>query len=217
MGKTNGNPLYIDEGNLLDDHVVDVFAGRGGIGPERGDAGEGDVPAPVAGSSGGNDEPGGGGASSAAVGPFQVVRGDLRGEGDLAAEAIVDRVLSFESEEPGFLEEWAEKDAALRGRIVSARRKLPRIRVSDGILQAVVEVDSESGVAGHRGDITILKSAKALAAFKGIDLPDEECLTEAFRMLLPHRLKEDPFEETATGRKRLDGAPSRFGVQKQGR
>jgi len=85
------------------------------------------------------------------------------------------------------------------------------------VLHAVVEVVSELGVAGHRGDITILKSAKALAAIKGIDLPDEECLADAFRMSLPHRLKEDPFEETATGRKRLDAVLNRFGVQKQSR
>ena len=100
---------------------------------------------------------------------------------------------------------------------MSARRLLPSVRVSDDVLQAVVEVASELGVAGHRGDITILKSAKALAAFKGIGIPDEECLADAFRMSLPHRLKEDPFEETATGRRRLDAVLSRFGVQGQGR
>jgi len=91
------------------------------------------------------------------------------------------------------------------------------VQVSDDILHAVVEVVSELGVAGHRGDITILKSAKALAALKGVGIPDEECLADAFRMALPHRLKEDPFEETATGRRRLDAVLSRFGIQKQGR
>ncbi|HJX14423.1 MAG TPA: hypothetical protein VJ386_01740, partial [Candidatus Deferrimicrobiaceae bacterium] len=143
---------------------------------------------------------------------------EIAGEKEIALrKQIVDRVLSFESEEPGFLREWAEKDAALRERLLAARRKLPFIRLSDDVLQAVVEVVSELGVAGHRGDITILKSAKALAAIKGIDLPDEECLADAFRMSLPHRLKEDPFEETATGRKRLDAVLNRFGVQKQSR
>jgi Mg-chelatase subunit ChlI len=217
LGKANGNLLYIDEVNLLDDHVVDVLldvavSGRNVVMREGVTY----------------QHP----SRFLLVGTMNPEEGELRpqlldrfglcveisGEKEiLLRKQIVDRVLSFESGEPGFLEEWAEKDAALRERIVSARRKLPGIRVSDEILHAVVEVVSELGVAGHRGDITILKSAKALAALKGIDLPDEECLADAFRMSLPHRLKEDPFEETATGRKRLDGVLSRFGVQRQGR
>ncbi len=51
----------------------------------------------------------------------------------------------------------------------------------------------------------------ALAAIKGIPSPDEECLSDAFRLALPHRLKEDLFEEAASGRKRLDGVLARFG------
>jgi Mg-chelatase subunit ChlI len=217
LGQANGNLLYIDEVNLLDDHVVDVLldvavSGRNVVMREGVTY----------------QHP----SRFILVGTMNPEEGELRpqlldrfglcveisGEKEIALrKQIVDRVLSFESEEPGFLETWAQKDASLRERIVSARRKLPGIRISDEILEAVVEVVSELGVAGHRGDITILKSAKALAALKGIDLPDEECLAEAFRISLPHRLKEDPFEETATGRKRLDGVLSRFGVQKQGR
>jgi magnesium chelatase subunit I len=80
------------------------------------------------------------------------------------------------------------------------------------ILESIIAVVAELGVAGHRGDITVLKTAKALAAIKGIPSPDEECLSDAFRLALPHRLKEDPFEESASGRKRLDGVLARFGV-----
>src|SRR4030065_898404 len=57
---------------------------------------------------------------------------EIAGEKEIALRMqIVDRVLSFESEEPGFLKEWAEKDAALRGRLLAARRKIPSIRPSD--------------------------------------------------------------------------------------
>jgi magnesium chelatase subunit I len=217
LGKANGNLLYIDEVNLLDDHVVDVLldvavSGRNVVmregvtytHPSR----------------------------FLLVGTMNPEEGELRpqlldrfglcvevsGEKEISLrKQIVERVLSFEREEPEFLTEWDEQDAVLRERIISARRTLPSVQVADDILQAVVEVVSELGVAGHRGDITILKSAKALAAFKGIEVPDEECLADAFRMSLPHRLKEDPFEETATGRRRLDAVLSRFGVPGQGR
>ena len=217
LGKANGNVLYIDEVNLLDDHVVDVLldvavSGRNVVMRE--------------------------GVTYAhpsrflLVGTMNPEEGELRpqlldrfglcvevaGEKDVGLrKQIVERVLSFEREEPEFDREWEEKDKMLRERIGSARRTLPSVQVSDDVLQAVVEVVAELGVAGHRGDITILKSAKALAALKGVAIPDEECLADAFRMSLPHRLKEDPFEETATGRKRLDAVLSRFGLQKQGR
>jgi len=217
LGKANGNLLYIDEVNLLDDHVVDVLldvavSGRNVVMREGVTY----------------SHP----SRFLLVGTMNPEEGELRpqlldrfglcvevsGEKEIVLrKQIVERVLSFEREEPEFLAEWGEKDGALREQLVSARRTLPSVRVSDDVLQAVVEVVSELGVAGHRGDITILKSAKALAALKGIEVPDEECLAEAFRMSLPHRLKEDPFEETATGRRRLDAVLARFNVQGQGR
>ncbi len=106
---------------------------------------------------------------------------------------------------------WDREDDELRARLVAARAALPRVEVSREILESIGAVVAELGVAGHRGDITVLKAAKALAAIKGIPSPDEECLSDAFRLALPHRLKEDPFEEAASGRKRLDAVLGRFG------
>ncbi|HZW36682.1 MAG TPA: hypothetical protein VFF01_07040, partial [Candidatus Deferrimicrobiaceae bacterium] len=143
---------------------------------------------------------------------------EVTGEKDLGMRRqIVERVLAFEGGEPEFAEKWAREDEALRGRIDKAREMLPSVEVPDHVLGAVVEVVTDLGVAGHRGDITTLKCSKALAAVKGIPLPDEECLADAFRLSLPHRLKEDPFEETASGRKRLDAVLTRFGAPKPGR
>jgi Mg-chelatase subunit ChlI len=127
----------------------------------------------------------------------------------------VERVLAFERDDAEFKERWEREDAALRERIVKAREMLPSVAVSGHVLDAVVEVVADLGVAGHRGDITILKCAKALAAVKETAAPDEECLADAFRLSLPHRLKEDPFEEAASGKRRLDAVLSRFGVQVQ--
>jgi magnesium chelatase subunit I len=126
-------------------------------------------------------------------------------------------VLAFERDDEEFKVRWEREDAALRERLVAARGLLASIEVPDHLLGAVVEVVADLGVAGHRGDITILKCAKTLAAVKGIAVPDEECLADAFRLSLPHRLKEDPFDEAASGRRRLDAVLSRFGVQKPGR
>src|SRR5512134_2144249 len=215
LGKANGNVLYIDEVNLLDDHVVDVLLDvavsgvnvvmREGVSyrhPSR----------------------------FLLVGTMNPEEGELRpqlldrfglcvevsGEKDLSMRRrIVERVLAFERDDDSFRERWAREDAALRERLVKARETLPAVEVSEQILGAVVEVVADLGVAGHRGDITILKCAKALAAVRGLEMPDEECLADAFRLSLPHRLKEDPFDEASSGRRRLDAVLSRFGVQPQ--
>jgi magnesium chelatase subunit I len=137
---------------------------------------------------------------------------EITGERDVGfRKSIVERVLLFEGQDAGFREKWDKKDEELRARLVAARAALPGVEVSGEILESIVAVVAELGVAGHRGDITVLKASKALAAIKGIPSPDEECLSDAFRLALPHRLKEDPFEETASGRKRLDAVLARFG------
>ncbi|RJP25763.1 MAG: hypothetical protein C4529_00385, partial [Deltaproteobacteria bacterium] len=138
---------------------------------------------------------------------------EISGERDVGLrKAIVERVLLFEKDDDRFHAKWDAEDLALRGRLAAARVALPVVDVPDEILESAVAVVAELGVAGHRGDITVLKAAKALAAIKGVPSPDPECLSDAFRLALPHRLKEDPFEETATGRKRLDGVLARFGA-----
>jgi Mg-chelatase subunit ChlI len=212
LGKANGNVLYIDEVNLLDDHVVDVLLDvavsgmnvvmREGMSyrhPSR----------------------------FLLVGTMNPEEGELRpqlldrfglcveisGEREVGMrKAIVERVLQFERGDDAFLQKWDREDRAMRERLVAAREALGVVEVPEGLLESVVAVVAELGVAGHRGDITVLKAAKALAAVNGIPAPDQGCLSDAFRLALPHRLKEDPFEDSASGAKRLEAVLARFGV-----
>jgi magnesium chelatase subunit I len=217
LGKANGNVLYIDEVNLLDDHVVDVLldVAVSGVNVVMREGVTYTHP-----------------SRFILVGTMNPEEGELRpqlldrfglcvevtGEKDLSLRRrIVEHVLAFEQDAPEFRRHWEREDEVLRERLVAARGMLPSVELSDQVLDAVVEVVADLGVAGHRGDITIIKCAKALAAVKGIALPDEECLADAFRLSLPHRLKEDPFEETASGRRRLDAVLLRFGAQKPAR
>ncbi len=217
LGRAHGNILYIDEVNLLDDHVVDVLldVAVSGINVVMREGVTFRHP-----------------SRFILVGTMNPEEGELRpqlldrfglcvevtGEKEVPRRMeIVERVLSFESGDPEFAETWRKKDEELKERIRAARASLSSVTVPPEILHAVVEVVSELGVAGHRGDITVLKAAKALAALTGAPSPDEECLADAFRVALPHRLKEDPFEEATTGHRRLDAVLARFGVQRQGR
>ena len=111
---------------------------------------------------------------------------DLRGAGRWVPEVDRGACAAFEGEDAGFREEWDRKDEGRRGAAA-----LPRVGVPGEILESIVAVVAELGVAGHRGDITVLKAAKALAAIKGIPSPDDECLSDGLAL---HRLKEDPFD-----------------------
>ncbi len=188
LGRANGNVLYIDEVNLLDDHVVDVLLDvsvsgvnvvmREGVScrhPSR----------------------------FLLVGTMNPEEGELRpqlldrfglcveisGERDAAArKTIVERVLLFEKEDPAFLEAWGREDRALRSAVLGARRRLRRVRLRERLVDAVAEVNNTLEIPGHRGDLAILKTARALAALRGGEEPAAADLRDAIRLALPHRV-----------------------------
>ena len=160
--------MYIDEVNLLDDHVVDVLldVAVSGVNVVMREGVTYRHP-----------------SRFLLVGTMNQEEGELRpqlldrfglcvevsGEREVGLrKEIVSRVLSYEEGEASFFAEWEARDDALKRTVREARTNLPGIRVPDEVLHAVVEAVAELGVAGHRGDITILKTARALAAWRVI-------------------------------------------------
>src|SRR5512143_3530267 len=167
LGKANGNVLYIDEVNLLDDHVVDVLLDvavsgvnvvmREGVSyrhPSR----------------------------FLLVGTMNPEEGELRpqlldrfglcvevtGEKEIGLrKEIVDRVLSFEAGDAEFDETYGAQDAEALRAVARARSRVGQVDVPDRIARTVSEMLMRLGVAGHRGDIAVLKTARALAAWRG--------------------------------------------------
>ncbi len=188
LGKANGNVLYIDEVNLLDDHVVDVLLDvavsgvnvvmREGVSyrhPSR----------------------------FLLVGTMNPEEGELRpqlldrfglcveisGERDVSLrKSIVERVLLFERGDEEFREKWRAEDALVDAAIRGARSRLPGVYVADHIVGAVAEVNTTLGIAGHRGDLATLKTARALAALRGAEALAAADLRDAIRLALPHRV-----------------------------
>jgi len=197
LGKANGNLLYIDEVNLLDDHVVDVLldvavSGRNVVMREGVTY----------------QHP----SRFILVGTMNPEEGELRpqlldrfglcveisGEKEIALrKQIVDRVLSFESEEPGFLEEWAREDRRILRQVTEGRARLQDVPIPDPITKTVTEAVAALGVSGHRGDIAILKTARALAVLRGgTDLSAAD-LSDAIRLSLPHRIPRSGVSDRA--------------------
>jgi magnesium chelatase subunit D len=114
---------------------------------------------------------------------------EISGERDVGfRKSIVERVLLFEGEDAGFQEKWDRKDEELRIVVRDGRARLGRVYVADSLLKMVTEVNVTLGIAGHRGDLAILKTARALAALRGgVELSAAD-LRDAIRLALPHRV-----------------------------
>ena len=187
LAAANRGLLYIDEVNLLPDHLVDVLldAAAGGIHRVERDGLSLSHP-----------------ASFLLVGTMNPEEGELRPQlldrfglavdvTDLADPAdrseAVRRRLAFEADPVGFQETWRDADAAEAERIALAQRLLPEVSIADAILRMVSERCVAAGVEGLRADLTVCRAAIAWAAYQGrreVEPADVEAVAE---LALIHR------------------------------
>jgi magnesium chelatase subunit I len=187
--------LYVDEVNLLDDHVVDVLLDSAAMGVNTIEREGISFSHP---------------ARFTLVGTMNPEEGDLRPqlldrfglcvhvEGlnspDQRVE-VVKRRSAFEDDPEAFAERWAEETAKLRDAVAVAIRRCPSVTAADAILYDIAERSLKLGVDGHRSDIVMLKAAKALAAWVGHDEVSAADVDEASGLALAHRMRRRPFEE----------------------
>jgi magnesium chelatase subunit I len=105
---------------------------------------------------------------------------------------IVERREQFENDTAAFESEWATEQDKLRKRLVRARRLLTSVRIEKALLLAVARICAGLKVDGHRGELTIVRAAKALAAFSGRRSVSELDIRAVAVMALRHRLRRDP-------------------------
>lgn len=202
LAAANRGILYIDEVNLLEDHLVDLVLDAAATGINR-VAREGfDLEHP---------------ARFLLVGTMNPEEGELRpqfldrfalsvtvtGEQDPGArKAIARRRLAFERGREAFASHWTEEEKRLRELVASARARLASVKLSDAAWDALVGYSLLARVQGHRSDIVMAKCSIALAALRGKEAVGPEELLEAARLALPHRIagtiEETP--ETVMGR-----------------
>ncbi len=189
--------LYVDEVNLLDDHVVDLLLDAAAMGVnivER----EGIS----------HSHP----ARFILVGTMNPEEGDLRpqlldrfafsvnisGLADTRQRvAIMERRLGFEINPQGFRDEWQAQEVALSQRIAAAREIVDSVTYTRRDLASIATLTASMGVDGHRGDIVILRGAQAHAAFNARTYITNEDIIAAAELALPHRMKTRPFEDTS--------------------
>jgi len=203
LASANRGFLYVDEVNLLDDHLVDLLLDAAAMGVNTVEREGISYSHP---------------ARFILIGTMNPEEGELRPQlldrFGLCVEIaglseveerieIIARRTAYERDPLGFAAEWQARDQALAQSIVAAQERLPRVRVGQGELRAVAELCLQMEVQGHRADITIVETAVTNAALEGREHLLPEDLRLAAEMALPHRMKRHPFEGTGLDQQKV--------------
>jgi len=195
LAESNRNILYVDEVNLLDDHIVDVLLDAAAMGVNSIEREGISYSHPSRFVLVGTMNPEEGDLRPQLIDRFGLVV-DVKGEEDVEQRSeVVRRRLCYEANPDGFSAAYHEEQAALRERIRNAQALLPNVTYSNACLRLVAEIAVELGVDGHRADITLVKAAVTNAAYEGRTQVTKDDLFHAARLALPHRLRRRPFEE----------------------
>jgi magnesium chelatase subunit I len=198
LARANRGYLYIDEVNLLDDHLVDLLL-------DVAQSGQNVVERE--------------GLSIRHAAKFVLVGSGNPEEGELRPQLLDRFGLSVEVASPtdidvridvirrrdaydrdpaAFCAEWSGADADLRAKIVAARGRLTSVEAGDHILRDCAELCVALGSDGLRGELTLLRAARALAAFDGDNDVTRDHLRAVAATALRHRLRRDPLDEAGS-------------------
>jgi magnesium chelatase ATPase subunit I len=198
LARANRGFLYIDEVNLLEDHLVDLLLDVAVTGVNKVEREGISVEHP---------------ASFVLIGSGNPEEGELRPQlldrFGLHAEVttenylknrvdIVQRREAYDRERDDFCASYAANQEQLRKRITRARAGLMKPTMERPVLEKIAQLCADLKVDGHRGELTIMRAARALAAFEGRRAVTEEHVKRVSAMALRHRLRRDALDETAT-------------------
>lgn len=204
LAQANGNLLYVDEVNLLDDHIVDLLLDSAAMGVNYVEREGVSFTHPSRFVLVGTMNPEEGELRPQLLDRFGLSV-DVRGDRDTAKRMeVVRRRMAFDSDPKGYTARVQAETDAMRASIVAARRALPTVEVGDDILEAVVNVTTHFGVDGHRADITMMKAARANAALEGRPSVAKGDIIAVASLVLSHRMRRRPFEEAAFDMEELE-------------
>ena len=217
IATTHRGILYIDEVNLLNDHLVDVLLDASAMGRNY-------------------VEREGISVSHAAefilVGTMNPEEGDLRPqlldrfglavevEGTFPPEErreVVQRRIGYETDPYRFMAQWQEAEERERERLYRSRELLPKVTVSSDILDLITGICAEYQVDGMRGDIVMYKTASTIAAYEGRTDVTAEGVREAAQLALLHRQRRQPFQQPHLATEQLDSMVQDFQNQQNQR
>jgi len=195
LAEANRGILYVDEVNLLDDHIVDVLLDSAAMGVNTVEREGVSYTHP---------------AEFILVGTMNPEEGELRpqlldrfglcvqitgiGEQDQRVE-IIKRWGEYEEDPDKTAERWKGDEQDLARRIVKAQELLPEVTISDEILMRITNISIALSVDGHRSDLVMMKAAKTLSAFNGRTEVESRDVDDCVDLALAHRMRRRPFED----------------------
>ncbi|BBB89416.1 ATP-binding protein [Methylomusa anaerophila] len=203
LAEANRGILYVDEVNLLDDHIVDVLLDAAAMGVNTVEREGVSFSHP---------------AQFILVGTMNPEEGELRpqlldrfglcvtieGIADTAKRVdVIKRRTAFEENQEAFAAQWEEEQSKLRDKIAAAQNLLAAVSHDDDVLFNIADIAIQMGVDGHRADLVMLKAAKALAALNGRDKVERSDVSEVVELALMHRMRKKPFQEIGSEQKKL--------------
>jgi magnesium chelatase subunit I len=198
LARANRGFLYIDEVNLLEDHLVDLLLDvvasgenvveRDGLSVRH--------PAKIVLVGTGNPEEG-------ELRPQLLDRFGLSVEvktpDDLPTRIeVVKRRDAFETDPAGFIAQWAKEEAKSRKKILSARERINQVTVSDQMLANAAQLCMALGTDGLRGELTLVRAARAVAAIEGVKAVATDHMTRVAPASLRHRLRRNPLDDSGS-------------------
>ncbi len=201
--------LYIDEVNLLSDHIVDILLDAAAMGVNYVER-EG-VSVSHA-------------SSFILVGTMNPEEGELRPQLldrfglavdvqaahdiDMRTE-VVRRRIAFDAHPSAFQQQWADAERVEQQRLLHARQLLPDVHLHDDLLKMIAGICNDFGVDGMRADIVMYRAAVALAAYEGRTEVSEADIRRVAPLVLPHRRRRQPFDEPSVDEQELDDSLDR--------
>ncbi|OBA92433.1 hypothetical protein A5662_21250 [Mycobacteriaceae bacterium 1482268.1] len=211
LARAHGGVLYVDEVNLLHDHLVDVLldaAAMGRVHIERDGVSHSHE------------------ARFVLIGTMNPEEGELRPQlldrfgltvdvhasrdVDVRADVIRAR-MAFEADPVGFAAAYADADADLAARIAAARSAVDDVVLPDHELRRIAALCAAFDVDGMRADLVVARTAVAHAAWRGAPTVDEKDIRVAAELALPHRRRRDPFDDPGLDPQQLDDAVAQAG------
>ncbi len=204
LARANRGILYVDEVNLLEDHLVDVLLDAAAMGVNTVEREGVSFSHP---------------AQFMLVGTMNPEEGELRpqlldrfglcvtvfGVADVDARVeVVKRRVEFEAAPELFAKKWAEDEKSLAAKISYARNRLPSVNMSDDLLRLIATISVSMDVDGHRADITMMKCAQTLAAWDGVETVGKGHVHRAAELCLGHRMRRKPFEDVGVHQDKLE-------------
>ena len=199
LARANRGFLYIDEVNLLEDHLVDLLIDVAASGENLVEREGLSVRHPARFVLVGSGNPEEGELRPQLLDRFGLAV-DVTTPGDIPSRiAIVRRRDAFERDPAAFRAEWAPQDDAVRLQIVDARACLPSLAVDDAVLGDAARLCLQLGTDGLRAELTLLRAARGLAALKAASDVTLAHILAVAPLALRHRLRRDPLDDASAG------------------